>query len=289
MQVSQSITRKSASNLALAFVLLPKEKRQAMSSLYAFCREVDDVADDESTPVEIRRAELQQWRADVRKACSEGKPEFAVNQELQIAIRDHSLPFALFDELIKGVEMDLDVNRYETMAELEEYCYRVASVVGLLSIEIFGYTNPGCKDYAIYLGKALQLTNILRDVRSDGFRGRLYLPLADCRRFGVTADEILAGQYSARYCELAQSIADMAKGYYIKARETLPAADRRSMATAELMGSVYWRLLKELERRRFNVFDFGEARLTKPQKLFLILRMWYRIWSGNLLPNYGVS
>src|SRR3954469_1938814 len=105
MQVSQSITRKSASNLALAFVLLPKEKRQAMSSLYAFCREVDDVADDESTPVEIRRAELQQWRADVRKACSEGKPEFAVNQELQIAIRDHSLPFALFDELIKGVEM----------------------------------------------------------------------------------------------------------------------------------------------------------------------------------------
>jgi phytoene synthase len=289
MQVSQSITRRSASNLALAFVLLPKEKRNSMAALYAFCREVDDVADDESVHVEMRRAELQRWRTDVKKACFGMKPEFAVNQELQSVIRAHSLPFNLFDELIKGVEMDLDINRYENMAELEQYCYRVASVVGLLSIEVFGYTSPSCKDYAIYLGKALQLTNILRDVRSDAFRGRLYLPLSECKRFGVTPNEILSGKYSKAYCELAQSIADTARNYYIRARETLPAVDRRSMATAELMGSVYWRLLKKLERRRFNVFDFGETRLTKSQKIFLILRMWYRVWRGNLLPNYGVS
>jgi phytoene synthase len=289
MEVSQRITRKSASNLALAFVLLPKQKRQSMAALYAFCREVDDVADDESVHVEVRRAELQKWRTDIRKACAGIDPEFPVNQELQLPIREYSLPYSLFDELIKGVEMDLDINRYETMAELEEYCYRVASVVGLLSIEIFGYSQPACKDYAVYLGKALQLTNILRDVRSDAFRGRVYLPLAECRRFGVTPDDILKGKYSSRYCALAQSVADTARSYYIKARETLPSQDRRSMATAELMGSVYWRLLEKLERRRFNVFDFGETRLTRMQKLFLIFRMWYRVWSGNLVPNYGIS
>jgi phytoene synthase len=195
----------------------------------------------------------------------------------------------LFDELLKGVETDLDVQRYENYAELDLYCYRVASVVGLLSIEIFGYKNPACRDYAIYLGKALQLTNILRDVRSDAQRERLYIPLSECRRFDVSPDDILAGRYSERYLNLARSVAARAKDFYAKARETLPAADRRSMATAELMGSVYWKLLSKLEARDFNVFEFDETRLTKPHKLFLIFRMWYRVWSGNLMPNYGVG
>jgi phytoene synthase len=289
MQASQSITRKSASNLALAFVLLPREKRDEMAALYAFCREVDDVADEESKPVKQRRSELQEWREDVRKACSGGAPAFAVNRELQIPIQRHSLSFDLFDELIKGVEMDLDILRYETVEDLEQYCYRVASVVGLLSIEIFGYKNPATRDYAIYLGKALQFTNILRDVRNDAGRGRLYLPLVECRRFNVDPADILAGKYSPEYLELARSMAQRARTFYRKARETLPPVDRRSMATAELMGSVYWRLLEKLERRQFNVFDFAETRLTKSQKLFLIFRMWYRVWRGNLVPNYGVS
>ena len=138
MQQSQTITRKSASNLALAFVLLPKAKRAGMSALYAFCREVDDVADDETLPEEERRARLALWRADIARACCGGAPEFVVNQELQSFIRQHRLPFELFDELIRGVEMDLDIKRYETYDQLEQYCYRVASVVGLLSIEIFG-------------------------------------------------------------------------------------------------------------------------------------------------------
>ena len=289
MQVSQSITRKSASNLALAFVLLPQEKREEMAALYAFCREVDDVADEESSPLERRRGELQRWRADIRKACEGGKPEFAVNAELQPAIQRYNLPFDLFDELIKGVEMDLDISRYETMAELEVYCYRVASVVGLLSIEVFGYSNNACRDYAIYLGKALQLTNILRDVHSDAGRGRLYLPLEECRRFGVSPKDVVEGGYSAEYFRVAQSTPATAHQYYQKARQTLPAEDRRSMATAELMASVYWRLLKKLERRRFNVFDYAETRLGKAQKLFLIFRMWVRVWRGNLLSNYGAG
>ena len=290
MQMSEAITRKSASNLALAFVLLPREKRHEMEALYAFCREVDDIADDESVPVDIRRAKLQAWRADVAKACDDARPQFAVNQELQPVIKRRGLSFELFDELLKGVEMDLEVRRYETLSELELYCYRVASVVGLLSIEIFGYTNPACRAYAIYLGKALQLTNILRDVRNDAERGRLYIPREECARFGVSPEDILAGKYSPTYVRLAEHIAEIAKGYYAKATETLPPADRRSMATAELMGSVYWKLLRKIERRRFNVFDTTETRLNKSQKLFLILRMWYRVWRGNLLlPNYGVG
>ena len=172
MEESRAITRKSASNLALAFVLLPKAKRDGMSALYAFCREVDDAADDESSPVENRRARLAAWRADIACACARGRPHFIVNRELQPFIAQHQLPFELFDELIRGVEMDLDIKRYETFADLEKYCYRVASVVGLLSIEIFGYTNPACRQYADHLGKALQLTNILRDVRTDVQRPR---------------------------------------------------------------------------------------------------------------------
>src|ERR1019366_9919239 len=134
MQESRAITRKSASNLALAFVLLPKAKRDGMSALYAFCREVDGVADDESRPVPARREELAAWRVDVRRACGTESPQFLVNRELQPIIHQYHLPFAHFDALLHGVEMDLDIKRYENYEQLELYCYRVASVVGLLSI-----------------------------------------------------------------------------------------------------------------------------------------------------------
>lgn len=289
MQVSQKITRKSASNLALAFVLLPREKRHEMATLYAFCREVDDAADEESRPVEERRALLQEWREDVRAACENRSPKFPVNQELQSVIKTYQLPFSLFDELIKGVEMDLDVFRYETMAQLEQYCYRVASVVGLLSIEIFGYKNLSCRDYAVYLGKALQLTNILRDVKNDAERGRIYLPLEECRNFGVSQADILEGRYSGNYKALAESIASRARDFYKAAWESLPPEDSRSMATAELMGAVYWKLLEKLRRREFNVFGPELMKLNKAQKIFLIARMWYRVWSGKLVPSYGVG
>lgn len=287
MQQSQAITRKSASNLALAFVLLPKAKRDAMAALYAFCREVDDVADEETASVEERRAGLAAWRADVQRACRDGSPEFPVNRELQSVIREFKLPFELFDELIKGCEMDLDTQRYETYEQLELYCYRVASVVGLLSIEIFGYTNPKCRDYAVALGKALQLTNILRDVRTDTERGRIYLPRTELRAFNVTEEEILRHEYSERFMNLAASVAGRARNYYRQARETLPPEDRRAMVAAELMGSVYWRLLRKLEARRFNVLGPEPTRLSKPHKLALILQSWIRFATGAVRPNYG--
>jgi 15-cis-phytoene synthase len=287
MQESRAITRKSASNLALAFVLLPKAKRDGMSALYAFCREVDDVADDESVPAQERRAQLAAWRADVGRACGAETPEFPVNRELQAVIRQCHLPFEHFEALLQGVEMDLDVKRYKDYEQLELYCYRVASVVGLLSIEVFGYTQPACRDYAVCLGKALQLTNILRDVRTDAERGRIYLPLSELSRYRVTPEEILRFEYSERFVQLADSVAERARGFYRLAWETLPATDRRSMVAAELMGSVYWRLLRKLERRRFQVFGPKPTRLGKAQKLMLILRAWYRVVSGSTTPNYG--
>ena len=287
MQESRTITQKSASNLALAFILLPKPRRDAMSVLYAFCREVDDVADEDLVPVEKRREQLAAWREDVRRASENGTPQFAVNRELQPVIRQFHLPFGLFDELIQGCEMDLQVKRYENYEQLELYCYRVASVVGLLSIEIFGYRNPASRDYAIYLGKALQLTNILRDVRTDAERGRIYLPKSELARFNVSEQEILNFEYSERFRSLAESVAARAKKFYQLARETLPPEDRRSMVAAELMGSVYWRLLRKLERQQFNVFGPTPTRLSKGQKLLLIFRSWCRFIFRVASPNYG--
>lgn len=288
MHQSRAITRKSASNLALAFPLLPRAKRDAMSALYAFCHEVDDAADNESTPAEKRREQLALWRADIRRACAGETPRFAVNQELQPVIREYRLPFTLFDELLKGCEMDFNIKRYESFEHLELYCYRVASVVGLLSIEIFGYKNPTCRNYAVYLGKALQLTNILRDVRTDADRGRIYLPLDELKKNAVTPDEILRHEYSDRFSKLAVGVAGHAKIFYRLASQTLPPEDRRSMVAAELMGSIYWQLLKKLERQRFNVFGKQTTRLGTSQKLFLIFYAWLRSISGTMTPNYGM-
>ncbi len=287
MQHSRAITRKSASNLALAFILLPRPKRDAMSALYAFCREVDDVTDEDAIPEGQRRTQLAAWRADIRRACENQTPQFSVNRELQPVIANFHLPFELFDELIKGCEMDLDTKRYDNYEQLELYCYRVASAVGLLSIEIFGHQSPACRDYAIYLGKALQLTNILRDVRTDAERGRIYLPRTELDKFNVREKEILAFKYTDNYRALANSVAVRARNFYTLARETLPAVDRKSMVAAELMGSVYWQLLLKLEANRFNVFGPQSLRLSKVRKLSLILGSWLRHVAGSTKSNYG--
>lgn len=287
MQHSRALTKKSASNLALAFVLLPREKRDAMSALYAFCRAVDDVADEDSVPTEKRRSELAAWREDIRKACENKEPEFILNQEFAPIVRQFKLPFALFDELIKGCEMDLEKLRYADYAELELYCHRVASVVGLLSIEIFGYKNPACHDYAVSLGQALQLTNILRDVKNDAARGRIYLPQSELKKFGVSEEEILAGKYSDRYLALTRSVSERAKHFYALARKTLPPEERRAMVAAELMGSVYWNLLMKLEAGHFNVFGPEPLKLSKAQKLALIFRSWVRHAVNSQTPAYG--
>jgi phytoene synthase len=285
---SRALTQKSASNLALAFILLPREKREAMAALYAFCRAVDDVADEDAAPPELRLAQLAAWREDVRRACENQRPQFVLNQEFQPVIQQFRLPFALFDELIKGCEMDLENARYGTFEALELYCHRVASVVGLLSIEIFGYRNPACRDYAVYLGRALQLTNILRDVKSDAARGRIYLPQSELKKFNVSEAGILNSQYSGSYVALATDVADRAKGFYRLARKTLPPEDRKAMIAAELMGSVYWHLLQKLERNKFNVFGPKPPRLSQPRKLALIVKSWLGHFLGLNSRSYGI-
>ena len=287
MQACQRIMRRSASNLALAFILLPREKRSGMTALYAFCREVDDVVDEDIAPIEERRTRLRAWRADLETAFGTATPQFPVNRELQPVIARYHLPFEPFDDLLRGVEMDLDHSRYETFQDLELYCYRVASVVGLLSIEIFGYRDPGCRTYAVNLGKALQLTNILRDVATDAQRNRLYLPLEELRRCHVEPEEVLRGQYSPRFAALASSLCEHATAFYRAAREALPGMDRRAMAAAELMGALYWRLLGKIAARQFDVFNPPRLRLSKPLKLFLIARTGLRVATGCTLPNYG--
>ena len=287
-EVSDRITQKSASNLALAFVVLPPHKRAAMSALYAFCREVDDVADEDSVPLARRREQLAAWRRDIRTACEGGAPVQPVNRELQPFIAEFKLPFRLFDELMQGVEMDLDQDRYPDYAALEGYCYRVASVVGLLSIEIFGYTDPKCREYADALGKALQLTNILRDIGNDAARGRIYVPQNELVRYGVTEDEILQNRPSERFQNLAASLAARAREFYSRARAILPLTDRKSMVAAELMGSVYWRLLCKLEAEQFPVLGDHPILLGKAQKVWLILLAWCRVKTGIPFARYGI-
>jgi phytoene synthase len=284
MQVTESITRKSASNLALAFVLLPKEKRSGMSALYAFCREVDDVVDESQRPWSSA-GPPQVWREDIRRACEGVHPKCL---SIRSCNRSSSsiIKLSTVRRIARGVEMDLDTNRYATFEGLKSLLPR-GLCGGLLSIEIFGYQDAGCRDYAVHLGKALQLTNILRDVHTDAARGRIYLPLSELTRFAVREDEIMAGRYSERYFALAHSLAERARDFYRQARESLPPVDRRAMATAELMASVYWRILEKLEHRRFNVFTEQTTKLNKLYKLLLILRTWCQLWAGTSVPSYG--
>ena len=286
-EVSSQITRKSASNLALAFILLPERKRDAMSALYAFCREVDDVADEDSVSIPERRKSLAAWRQDIQAACRGDSPLMPVNRELQPFIREFGLRQELFEALLDGVEMDLETLRYPDYATLERYCYHVASVVGLLSIEIFGYRDPHCRDYAVALGKALQFTNILRDVGNDSLRGRIYLPQEELDRCGVRAEDVLNRRASTEFGRVCEAVFARAKGFYGEARRLLPEGDRKAMVAAELMGSVYWRLLAKLEREGFPVLDHRPVRLGKGLKLGLIFLAWCRVKTGLPFAAYG--
>lgn len=258
-----------------------------MAALYAFCREVDDVADEDALPEAERRRRLQVWRSDIRSACERGVAELPVNRELVPVIARYRLRFEHFDELLQGVEMDLETRRYATYEALEAYCYRVASVVGLLSIEIFGYRNPRCHDYAVALGKALQFTNILRDVRNDAERGRVYLPAEALARAGVDAESVLRLEDSEGLRRAAAEVADRARAFFSDASAALPAEDRGSMVAAELMGAVYWQLLGKIQRGGFQVMQRQRARVGRPAKLALILRTWIRISLGSNASNYG--
>lgn len=264
------ITRRSSSNFYFAFMLLPSERRRALCAVYAFCRFVDDIADDESIREPARL--LERWREELVRVYA-GEPTRPVSRALADSARRFAIPQNYFQEFIAGIEMDLSRTRYATFEELRPYCYRVASVVGLISIEIFGYRNPSAKLYAENLGLALQLTNILRDVREDAARGRIYLPLEDLARFNVSEDEILAGVYSSNFVDLMDFEAKRAQELYAAAQTALAAEDRSTLLTAEAMRLIYGALLERIIKSNYRVLD-RRHRLSAPHKLYLVGRAW---------------
>lgn len=265
--LAEKITRASGSNLALAFVSLPKRKRIDITTFYAFCRIVDDLADSPGLAPAQKRSHLALWRNSLR-AKVDG--EHALAPAVRTLIADYQIAPELFEEIIAGVEMDIDGARYATFEELGLYCYRVASAVGLVSIEIFGYTNPRTKEYAVALGMALQITNILRDVHQD-FQNqeRIYLPHEDLLRFGVSPSDLAAKNHSPAFLALMRFEAARALDFYEKAEALLPAEDRKNLLPAEIMRRVYKRLLARMQNDNFRVFE-KRYRLTKLEKLLLV-------------------
>jgi 15-cis-phytoene synthase len=257
------ITRQSKSNLALAFISLGRERKRDITVFYAFCRVIDDIADSAQFDAVQKQVRLAAWREMLRRACAD---EPVLAREVRGLIDKYSLPIDILEEIIAGVEMDLSISRYATFEELRVYCYRVASAVGLVSIEIFGYRNARCKEYALELGLALQMTNIIRDVGKDLRSGRIYLPQEDLARFGYSEMELQDRQHNERFVRLMEFEAARAREFFSRAAEALPPEDRRAMVPAEIMSSIYRGLLRRMELDQFRVFE-KEYRLSGLEKV----------------------
>ena len=265
------LTRKSRSNFFYAFLCLPRPQREALYAVYAFCRIVDDAVDVGEDQAAKRKA-LERWRGEIAQVF-DGSPEHPAAQRLQEAVKLFPIPREALEAIIAGCEMDLAGARYETAEDLEPYCYRVASAVGLCCIEIFGYSDVRAREYAVNLGVALQLTNIMRDVQPDARAGRVYLPQEDLERFSVTAADLAAGRYTPEFLKLMEYEAARAHAYYERAWAALPRSDEHRLFAAEIMGRTYFALLGIIERRRFQVFG-ARVSVPTPRKLGIALRCW---------------
>ena len=267
-----------------SFLVLPPRKRTAIVAVWDFCRAVDDAVDEVVpeaewagglTPDAHARATsaLASWRAEVDRCYGAGGPLTPQGRALAPFVTEFNLPRAQFDALVDGVEMDLSYARYPTFDALAEYCRRVASSVGLVCVEIFGYTDPAARAYAVSLGMALQITNIVRDVAVDLVRGRIYLPAEDMTRFGVTEQHLRAGVVTPAVRALLQSECERARGYYQRAAAELPAADTGSLVAAEIMGGIYFGILQRIERAGYDVFS-RRIRVPRPHRAVIALRIW---------------
>ncbi len=270
-QYCQDKAAQSGSSFYYSFLFLPPDKRRAITALYAFCREVDDVV-DECSDENAARTTLAWWRVQVA-AIYDGKPQHPVAQALVPVVRQLALPQEHLQEIIDGMEMDLQQHQYADFKALQLYCYRVASVVGLLAAEIFGYTDRNTLKYAHDLGIALQLTNIIRDVGEDARRGRIYLPLDELARFGVHTNDILDGRESEGFNKLMQFQIERAQHYYLQAFEQLPAADRKAQRTSLIMAAIYRATLEEVAASGCHVLK-ERISLTPLRKLWLAWKTW---------------
>lgn len=285
----RQVTRKSSSNFYYAFRLLPAERHNALCALYAFCRFMDDIADQPEGGATALHGKgkkerleilLNAWREELQQ-CYRGTPRHPISLALSDTVQRFPIQQAHLAGIIDGVEMDLSRTHYRTFTELYDYCYHVASLVGLACIEIFGYRNLSARDYAVDLGIAFQLTNILRDVGEDVQRGRVYLPEEDLIRFGYTEEDLRNAVYNETFVRLMTFEGNRAREYYNRALQSRAPEDQRSLVAAEAMRLIYSRLLDALVRRNFDIF---RARVTLPssRKAGLVFQAWARGWFGLL-------
>jgi 15-cis-phytoene synthase len=272
-QYCQQKAAASGSSFYYSFLFLPPARRRAITALYAFCREVDDVV-DETADTQLAATKLAWWRQEIG-LLFDGKPQHPVSRALQPALAPFGITAARLNEIIDGMQMDLSQTRYLDFAGLERYCYHVAGVVGMLAAGIFGYTDARTLEYARTLGTAFQLTNIIRDVGEDARKNRIYLPVEDLQRFGVSAADLLAAKHSPAFVELMRFQAERARRYYAAAYAALPAADRRAQRPGLIMAAIYSALLDEIEREGFRVLA-GRTSLTPMRKLWIAWKTWLR-------------
>lgn len=279
-------TQKSGSNFYYSFLFLPQNRREAMYTIYAFCKMVDSAV-DEPAPGSHPMEEVLKWRQEVT-ATYQGHPTQPVTISLAAHLQTFDIPESLLQELITGVEMDLTINRFTTFADLYQYCYRVASVVGLICLKIFQTQSPAAEDYAVNLGLAFQLTNILRDLKGDAEQNRIYLPLEDLQRFGYSEEALLHQQESPALIDLIKFECERAHTYYQQAQDilhALPPSDRKSLVVAEIMRGVYSRILKQLEDQHYQVFG-PRIRVAPMQRLGIATHIWIRsFFSRGIAPS----
>jgi len=278
-------------NFYYSFLVLPPDKRRAIVGVWDFCRAVDDAVDEaDGVPDGSAEVQVARWRRELAAAFDGRLPDTQQGRALAPLVKQFNLPRAAFDALIEGVEMDLRCRRYETFPDLYEYCIRVASAVGLICLEIFGYEDPRARQYATDLGVALQLTNILRDVPGDLARGRLYIPLEDLRRHGATEEAIAAeaagagrGVQSVQVKALLKQQALRAREYYARADAGLPRGDAQRLVAAQIMGAIYRRILVRIEQADYDVFT-RVARIPRPQRALIAATTWARTkWGQSFL------
>jgi phytoene synthase len=269
--LQRRLSQAAGSNFYYSFLLLPRNKRKAISNVYAFCRMLDDIVDEDHAGRDPY-AELQQWREEIM-ACYEGFPATDFGEHLMGSIEEFALPRQAFLDLIDGMEMDLKWHSYQTFADLREYCYRAASTVGLICIEIFGYDSPRTREYAVNLGLALQLTNILRDLKEDIARGRIYIPLEDLDRFGYSAADLEANLYNRPFIELIKYQQTRARSYFEKAAASLPDQDRKTVFAAEIMSAIYREMLDQISKVKYDVFR-NHLSVPRRRRLQVALNIW---------------
>jgi 15-cis-phytoene synthase len=270
--VATLITRNSRSNFLMSFSMLPPPKRDAIHTVYAFCRCTDDIVDEGDDQAK-QSAMLRRWTQELENGFR-GESEYALLNRLSVIADRFNIPAVHFFELIRGMQMDLEKSRYDSFDDLYQYCYRVASTVGLMCSEIFGYKRESTRDYAINLGIALQLTNIVRDVRSDARRGRIYIPREDFERFGYSEEQLLTFVYNEAFIRLMRFETARAREYYVKARGLLALEDHKAFVAARIMDSIYYHILNKIEKKQYAVFG-KEISISKFSKLMLALREYW--------------